>query len=69
MQQVYDYLLTLEQEVKLLWLTRLTTAKVLFLVARYTPFLDQVGVVITYRESSWTVLPQRLIFHPFDRSP
>lgn len=45
---VYDYMLTLEQEVKLLWPTKLTTAKVLFLVARYTPFLDLVGVVITY---------------------
>ena len=37
---MYDYFLTLEREVEFIWPARLTPAKVLFLFARYTPFLD-----------------------------
>ena len=48
---MYDYFLTLEREVEFIWPARLAPAKALFLFARYTPFLDQIGVVIADRES------------------
>ncbi|KAH6899447.1 hypothetical protein BKA70DRAFT_1313493 [Coprinopsis sp. MPI-PUGE-AT-0042] len=37
---VYDYLLTLPDEVELIWRSKWTAVKVLFLLTRYLPFLE-----------------------------
>ncbi|KAI5123112.1 hypothetical protein M0805_001468 [Coniferiporia weirii] len=36
---VYEYLLTLDSEMRLVWLSRFTAVKVLFIANRYLPFL------------------------------
>ncbi|KAF9035751.1 hypothetical protein BDZ89DRAFT_1157728 [Hymenopellis radicata] len=38
--QVFDYLLTLEQEVELIWASEWTITKLLYLVTRYSPFVN-----------------------------
>lgn len=43
----YDYLLTLDRELSLIWLSQWNLAKVLFLLVRYTPYID-VGLVAYY---------------------
>ena len=40
---LYDHLLTLKDEVELVWKARLTVAQVLFLILRYLPLI---GVMI-----------------------
>ena len=40
---LYDHLLTLKDEVELVWKARLTVAQVLFLILRYLPLI---GVII-----------------------
>ncbi|GJJ06662.1 hypothetical protein Clacol_000857 [Clathrus columnatus] len=43
---VYDYLLTMNQEVTLIWPTAWNLAKVLFLINRYVPFIG--GLLLIY---------------------
>ena len=42
--QVYDYLLTFEREVALVWFTKWNITKLLFFIARYTAFADVIMV-------------------------
>ncbi|KAF9007741.1 hypothetical protein BDZ89DRAFT_1168438 [Hymenopellis radicata] len=42
---VFDYLLTLEQEVELIWGSEWTITKLLYLVTRYSPFVNA-GVIL-----------------------
>ncbi|KAJ7726576.1 hypothetical protein DFH07DRAFT_852733 [Mycena maculata] len=44
---VFDYCLTFDLEVSLMWKSRLTLSKILFMLARYTPFFD-VPVGLSY---------------------
>jgi hypothetical protein len=39
---LYDYLLTIEQEVNFVWYSRWNIIKITFLVQRYLPFVDGV---------------------------
>ena len=48
MLQVYDYFLTLPDEVSLIWAAPWTPMKVLFLLTRYIPFID--GGIMLYCE-------------------
>ncbi|KIK01099.1 hypothetical protein K443DRAFT_132444 [Laccaria amethystina LaAM-08-1] len=43
----YDYLLTLDREVSLIWSSHWNLAKVLFILVRYTPYID-VGLIAFY---------------------
>ncbi|KAJ8093112.1 hypothetical protein PM082_020597 [Marasmius tenuissimus] len=45
---IYDFLLTLDLEVWYIWQARWTFVKVLYIVQRYLPFLDSVGLVLYY---------------------
>ncbi|KAF9035060.1 hypothetical protein BDZ89DRAFT_1130522 [Hymenopellis radicata] len=45
---VFDYLLTLEQEVELIWGSRWTLTKLLYLFTRYSPFID-VGLFLSHQ--------------------
>ncbi|EAU82290.2 hypothetical protein CC1G_08902 [Coprinopsis cinerea okayama7 len=42
---LYDYLQTLDQEVATVWPGRMCTGKVLFLITRYTPFIDYTNLM------------------------
>ncbi|KAF9033055.1 hypothetical protein BDZ89DRAFT_947948, partial [Hymenopellis radicata] len=42
---VYDYLLTLDQEVELVWRAKWNVTKILYLATRYLPFVDIVVVL------------------------
>lgn len=42
---VYDYALTFDEEKRLVWPTRLSLPKVLFLLNRYLPFAGSVGLI------------------------
>ena len=44
--QVYDYVLTIESEVKLVWYAQWNLTKLLFLVSRYSAFVD--AILTTY---------------------
>lgn len=43
---VYDYFLTLGMEVEFVWSSRWGFMKVLYLLQRYLPFLDSVGLCL-----------------------
>ncbi|KAG2014362.1 hypothetical protein CC2G_011188 [Coprinopsis cinerea AmutBmut pab1-1] len=43
--KLYDYLQTLDQEVATVWPGRMCTGKVLFLITRYTPFIDYTNLM------------------------
>ncbi|KAJ8093113.1 hypothetical protein PM082_020598 [Marasmius tenuissimus] len=45
---IYDFLLTLGLEVRFIWQARWTFVKILYIVQRYLPFLDSVGLVLYY---------------------
>ncbi|KAF9449495.1 hypothetical protein P691DRAFT_703153 [Macrolepiota fuliginosa MF-IS2] len=45
---VYDYFLTLGQEVELIWKSRWNTVKFLFLLTRYLPFIGS-GIILFYQ--------------------
>ncbi|GJF00614.1 hypothetical protein PsYK624_169080 [Phanerochaete sordida] len=51
--QVYDYVLTIESEVKLVWYTKWNLTKLLFLVSRYSAFVD--AILTTYDHFSPTI--------------
>lgn len=38
--QCYDYFVTFQREVELVWPSKWNSMKVLFIVSRYSPFLD-----------------------------
>ena len=38
--QFYDYFVTFQREVELVWPSKWNSMKVLFIVSRYSPFLD-----------------------------
>jgi hypothetical protein len=39
---LYDYLLTIGREIKLVWFSRWNVIKIAFLIQRYLPFVDGV---------------------------
>jgi len=45
---IFDYLLTLNREIELVWKRPWSTISILFLITRYTPFADTVSTLITY---------------------
>ncbi|EDR03422.1 uncharacterized protein LACBIDRAFT_295242 [Laccaria bicolor S238N-H82] len=46
---IYDYFLTLDLEVELVWPSKWGAMKVLFLVQRYLPFLDTVSLCLVHQ--------------------
>jgi hypothetical protein len=44
--QVYDYMLTFKDEVRLVWPSRWSIGKVLFFLTRYPPFIDMTLVLV-----------------------
>lgn len=59
--QVYDWLLTLDEEVFLIWPSRFGVPKFLFFCNRYFPFIDL--VFLTYGERVVLVLSSRTADH------
>ena len=47
---VWDYILTIPLELDLVWRSKWNALKFIYLVQRYLPFVDTVGLVL-YRES------------------
>jgi Family of unknown function (DUF6533) len=57
--QIYDYFLTVHLEIKLIWFSRWTYTKILFLLVRYTTFITMALVLYCARCSSkflWSLL-------------
>lgn len=46
---LYDYVLTLRMEIDLVWYSKWTLLKILYLVQRYAPFYDTVGLVLYHQ--------------------
>lgn len=67
---VYDYFLTLDREISSIWSSRWNVIKILFLLTRYMPILDSVGLLyyisldgsspetcsIVYKVSAWVLV-------------
>ncbi|EEB92503.1 hypothetical protein MPER_08975 [Moniliophthora perniciosa FA553] len=43
---IYDYIITLPDEIDLIWSARWNLTKVLYLLQRYMPFVDTVALVL-----------------------
>jgi len=45
---LFDYLLTLNQEIKLIWKRPFSAITILFFITRYSPFIDTTAVLVHY---------------------
>ncbi|PFH46792.1 hypothetical protein AMATHDRAFT_153814, partial [Amanita thiersii Skay4041] len=62
----FDYLLTLDLELRFIWHSRWSIIKVLFLLARYSPFIDMsVAFICTFRVTSFSISAHFLECSPF----
>jgi len=53
---VYDYMLTLDSELLLIWSSRWNLVKALFLLVRYMPFIDMVLLIFSQRfNTQWNI--------------
>ncbi|KAF9553767.1 hypothetical protein CPC08DRAFT_216582 [Agrocybe pediades] len=46
---IWDYFMTLGMEIELVWSSRWTFMKVVFLIQRYLPFFDTIGLVLSHQ--------------------
>ena len=58
-RKVYDYVLTLGQELDLIWASEWSLVKVLFFAARYGPFIDMPATLL--RELISMILSELII--------